>query len=226
MIAFVLKLVRAVSLNRVLLWATAAALALALYTVYENRGRISSAALTPRMSNPVGLTFSVGNETRMAIEAKVKGDLSIIGVAVMSSDLRSNEAQSVFFFGDDVLLNTTDRNARIAGTSSLPMFTSDEAHNTTTIQLINGQFTCAKFQDMLLSRIYPDLNTSVKTVCMTSIPSYYGYFSGYLAMFLATTPSQAQEHQLKIVVEKLATDIYFRDVLTTQHQNDSKPGVK
>jgi len=31
---------------------------------------------------------------------------------------------------------------------------------------------------------------------------------------------------LKVVIEKLATDIYFRDVLTTQHQENSKAGQK
>jgi hypothetical protein len=226
MISFILKLVRTVTLSRVLMWVVATALALALYTVYENRGRISAAALSPRMSNPVGMTFNVGEESRLVIEAKVKGDPSVIGIAVLSADLRSNEARSVFFFGDDPLLNSVDRNARVAGTNSVPMFTSDELHNTTTIRLINGQFTCQKFQDMLISKIYPDLGTSVKAVCKASIPSYYGYFSGYLAMFLTSVPSTAQEEQLKVVVEKLATDIYFRDVLTTQHQNDSKPGVK
>jgi len=226
MTALFMKIIRAISINRVLLWGAAAMLALVLYTVYENRGRISAAALTPRMSNPVGLTFSVGDETRMAIESKVKGDPSVVGVAVMSADLRLNEARSVFFYGDDAALNAIDKSARIAGNNSIPMFTSDERHNSATISLINGHFGCMKFSEMLLSKIYPEMNSSVRVVCKSSIPSYYGYFSGYVAVFLSSELGPGQEDQLKVVIEKLATDIYFRDVLTTQHQENSKAGQK
>lgn len=222
MMAFFLKLVRAVSLNRVLLWGGAGVVALVLFTVYENRGRISAAALTPRMSNPVGLSFKIGQETRTAIEARVKNDRSIIGIYVMSADLRSNEARSVFFFGTDATLNAIDRSSRASGHDSLPMFTSDEKHNISTIRLINGQFSCTKFPETLLSKIHRDLNVSVKAICSSSIPSYYGYFSGYLTVFLGAVPTPEQELHLKIVIEKLSTDIYFRDVLSTQFQDQPK----
>jgi hypothetical protein len=221
MIRFVLKLVQAVSLNRVLMWGLTALITLTLYTVYENRGRIAAASLTPRMSNPVGLTFKVGEETRRQVDAKVKADKSIIGIAVMSADLRSNEAKSVYFSGDDPTLIALDRIAREAGNNSVPMFTSDEKHNAATIHLINGQFTCQKIQDTLIAKIYPDLSMSTKALCKSSIPSYYGYFSGYVAVFMTIVPSQEQEEQLKVVIEKLATDIYFRDVLPTQFKDGS-----
>lgn len=205
-----------------MLWVMAAFFAVALYTVYENRGRISAAALTPRMSNPVGLTFKVGNETRLAIESRVKGDPNVIGVSVMSADLRSNEAHSVYFFGDDSTLNSVDRTSRAAGNNSLPMFTSDERHNTTTVRLINGQFTCSKFSETLLSKIHTELNLSVKSICSSSIPSYYGYFSGYVAVFLSSELSSEREEQIRVVIEKLATEIYFRDVVTTQYKDQIK----
>jgi hypothetical protein len=38
---------------------------------------------------------------------------------------------------------------------------------------------------------------------------------------MTIVPSQEQEEQLKVVIEKLATDIYFRDVLPTQFKDGS-----
>jgi hypothetical protein len=201
------------------MWGLTALVSLMLYTVYENRGRIAAAGLTPRMSNPVGVSFKVGVETKKQIDAKVKAEKSIIGIVVMSADLRSNEAKSVYFSGDDPTLVATDRIAHEGGSTSVPMFTSDEKHNASTIHLINGQFNCQRFEDTLSAKIYPDLSMNTKSICKSSIPSYYGYFSGYIAVFMNIVPSQEQEEQLKLATEKLATDIYFRDVLATQFQD-------
>lgn len=218
MIGFMLKVVRTISLGRVLLWSGLAFSSLILYTVYENRGRISSAALTPGVSNPVGQTFKVGQETQKQIEANVKSSKPILGLVVMSADLRSNEATQVFFVADDPTLNKANADAFAAGPKTIPMFTSDEGHNSTTIKLINGQFECTKFKDSIASKLYPELGVAVKTICKASVPSYYGYFSGYIVVFLGTEPSNEQELQIKITMEKLATDIYSRDVLTSTYQ--------
>lgn len=200
------------------MWTFVAFLAVMLFTVYENRGRLSSFSLSSAQSNPVGITFKLGEETKALIQARVKADKTIVGISVMSADLRTNESKTVHFFGDDSAVVEADRLAELSGKNTIPMFTSDEGHNASTINLINGRFSCLKIEDTITIRLKPELKGVVKTLCKSSIPSYYGYFSGYVAVILNTTLLPEQEEQLRILIDKIATDIYFRDVLSTQYK--------
>ena len=216
MFNFLKKVVSTISLNKVALWVLATALCIIFYTAYENRNRIFTSLGEQVVANPVGLTFSTSVQTEEAIRQQVLGDRSIIGISVMSTDLRLNEAKSIFFFGDDPLLVRIDDESRRSSNNRLPLFTNFDDSNADVIKLINGQFFCSKFSDTILSRIYPELNTNVKMVCRSSIPSYYGYFSGFVGVFVNENLSPEKQLALKIATEKIATDIYFRDVIPTQ----------
>lgn len=222
MLKLFIKVLNSISLSKVLVWALSATAALVLYTIVENRDRLTGSIMNPPNSNPVGLTFLVSQSSRAIINNKVKTDRDVIGISVRSADLRMNESKSVYFFSDDPQLNEVISTAHAAGNTSIPLFTSDEQNNQSTIRLVNGQFSCQKFQDTLVGKLYPELKASVKTICQASIPSYYGYFSGFVTEFLSANPTPAQEAQLKISLEKIATDIYFSDVVTTQYREPAK----
>jgi hypothetical protein len=216
MFKFIQTLVSTITLNKVGLWVFAAGLCIVFYTTYENRNRIFMSVGQTTISNPVGLTFSTSPETEAMIRTQVLADKGIIGIAIMSADLRLNEAKSIYYFGDDPLLNQIDTDSRKASNNRLPLFTNLDDSNADVIRLINGEFSCTQFKDTLLSRIYPELNGTVKMVCRSSIPSYYGYFSGFVGVFLNESLSAEKQVQLKLVTDKIATDIYFRDVIPTQ----------
>lgn len=216
MLKLIQKIVSTITFSKVAMWVLALALAVVFYTMYENRNRIFMDVAEPVAINPVGLTFSISPETEAIIKDRVIGDRTIIGISVMSADLRLNEARSIFFYADDPVLAQVDAESKKSTNNRLPLFTNLDDSNADVIKLINGQFTCVKFTDTLLSRIYPELNSTVKMVCRSSIPSYYGYFSGYVGVFLNVNLSTEQQLQLKLTTDKIATDIYFRDVIPTQ----------
>jgi hypothetical protein len=224
MFKFISKLVSSITLSRVFMWVLAISACIVFYTIYENRSRIFDLVGDNTITNPVGLTFSVGSFTQEQIRNQVQTDRIILGISVMSADLRLNEARSIFFAGDDAILTQIDADARKSGANRLPLFTNIDDSNADVIRLINGQFTCSKFDTTLLSRINPELKASVKMVCNSSIPSYYGYFSGFIVFFLGENLSPERQSQLKLVADKLATDVYFRDVIPTQKQERAAEG--
>lgn len=214
--SFIAKLVRTISLNRVLVWSFTALMAIAFYTVYENRTKLLSFISSPAPTNMVGLTFEVGKTTRDQLKNIVEGEQRIVGISVVSTDLRLNEARTLYFFGDEIVVSNVFDRTMQAGSGRLPLFTNNDESNSQIIKLINGQFTCVGFTKTLVSKIYPELGDSIKSICRSSIPSYYGYFSGYVEVYVSESPSVERELQYKLFVEKLANDIYFRDVLETQ----------
>jgi hypothetical protein len=219
--AFVSKVVRTISLNRILVWAVTALIFIVAVTVYENNDTVLS-YFTKRPALPTADdSFFVGIETQNQVQSLVTGDRRIVGVSVMSADLRLNEAKSLYFFGDSAELSSVKTRSEYSG-NRLPMFTGNEENNKDVIKLINGEFTCVPFTKTLQAKIYPELSPVVNTLCMSSIPSYYGYFSGFVVAYISEAPSPERQLQYKLFIEKLANDIYFRDVVSSK-QNKKGP---
>lgn len=221
MFAFITKIVRTISLSKVAMWSIAAILGIIFYTVYENRTILLALVSDPVQTNQVGLSYEVGTETQRIIKERVSSDARIAGVEVFSTDLRLNEARSLYFYGPHSALNAVDETARQSGNARLPIFTGSEESNVEMIKMINGQFSCVKYANSIQGRLYPETKKGIDTICRASVPSYYGYFSGYISVMLTTDPGSEYKSQLKLMIEKLSTDVYFRDVLTTQRQEKS-----
>lgn len=213
---FILKLVRTLTLSRVFVWAFTALTLISFYTLYENRAKLLSAIAAPSQSSMVGLTFIIGQVTQKQLQEMVTAEPTIVGASIFSTDLRMNQAKLLYFFGDDQVLSPVLQRAVQMGSNRLPMFTGNDQTNLHTIKLINGQFACVPFDQSLVSKIYPELRGTVKAICRTSIPSYYGYFSGYIEAYMTEAPTPERELQYQLFIEKLANEIYFRDVIETQ----------
>jgi len=216
MLNLIKKIMNNVTLSRVFMWVLALTSCVLFYTLYENRIRVFELVSEKAITNPVGLTFSAGEITREVITRLVNSDKTIVAIGIMAVDLRLNEAKTIFVFSNNETLKRIGAESRQSGTFRVPLFTNIDDSNADVIRLINGQFTCSKFESTLRSRIYPDLKLSIKMICRSSIPSYYGYFSGFIEVYLKDVASPEQQQQLKLMADKLATDVYFRDVIPTQ----------
>ena len=219
-IALLSKLVTTISLKRVLTWAAAGFFGIAGFTIYENRAVLFESYVDEDVVNPHGLTFTVGAESQARIMELVKLYDSFAGIAIMSADLRLNEARTLYFHSTDYSLNQAYENSVKKGSDAIPLFTNLEDNNLEMVKAINGEFSCIPFKLSIMGKVYPELAKEIKQVCRSSIPSYYGHFSGYVTVFLRT--DEPLTNSLSISkrqnIEKLATDIYFRDVLTSSRR--------
>lgn len=222
-IEFLSKLIRNISLKKVIVWCFAVFMSITLYTAYENRNRITALVSNKSpVTNSIGMTFSITTDTELIVQQMVRADETIVGISIMSADLRLNEANAIFAYSDDQELNIINENARRLYSTRVPLFTNVDENNDDVIRLINGQFSCSRFSTTLLSKVYPELNARIKTICRSSIPSYYGYFSGYVTVYLNHYVTEEKMDQLRVATDKLATDIYFRDVVNSQRPEQIK----
>jgi len=215
-IGFATKLVKTITFSRVLLWTLAAIVGIAAWTSYEHRDELFQASplARPTGGNIVGETFKISDETKARVKQYVKDDEDIVGLSILSADIRLNTRISLFFFGDG--LDAASTQARVI--DRLPLFTRNDDNNRQIVKLINGEFNCAPYDTTTLAHAAPDLNKDVVTICRASLPPYYGHFSGFVTVFLRTDPDVERQVRLKNQLEQLATEIYFRDVVPTSHK--------
>jgi len=218
------KIIKRLSFRRILVVSITLLVGITAFTAYENRNRLFAAAelSLPIRNNMVGSTFTVGAETRLEINERVKRDSSIVGMSVSTADLRMNESHVLFFSSDDLQLTTIANNQIAINDFRLPIFSQNDENNDEVIKLINGNFSCSNFNDTLQARLTPEMSSTVKMICRSSVPSYYGYFSGFVTVYLNEQYSIDRQAHLKITTDRLSVDIYFKDVLTTQKRETSK----
>ena len=221
--SFVSKLVTAITFKKVLIWALAGTIGVIGYTAYENRSDLFLATKLGKgpiaAGNPVGSTFIVGNDTKSKISEFVKNEKSIVGLTVVSVDIRMNTRNQLFFYADKAEKNPPSLEP-LTSFIRLPMFTKNDDNNRQMVKLINGEFTCAPYTSgtSLVLAASPKANPDVVTICRASLPPYYGHFSGFVSVLLNTDPDVEEQVRLKHVIEALAIEIYFRDVIPTSYR--------
>jgi hypothetical protein len=219
MVRLIIKLIRTLSLDKIAIFAIMSFLSIVGFTFWENREKLSQLSFYASQGMTISryvVTWKISEKHEAALRAIVSSDSKIVAGGVFSSNVRYNEIRPVFFYSPDSSLVSSvafDTQSRFSRT---PLFSFAEISNANIIKLINGQFVCGPFADTNLSILYPELNSIFKYACRASIPSYYGYFSGYIAVYLSEAPSKEKQQQLRLVMENLANEIYFKDVVRTQ----------
>ena len=221
--SFVSKLVTAITFKKVLIWTLAGTIGVVSYTAYENRSDLFLATKIGKGSisagNPVGSIFVVGNVTKKNISEFVKNERNVVGFTVVSVDIRTNTRNQLFFYADQSEQNPPSLKP-LALMPRLPLFTKNDDNNRQMIKLINGEFTCAPYTTgtSLVLAASPNANPDVSSICRASLPPYYGHFSGFVSVLLNNEPGVEEQVRLKHVIEALAIEIYFRDVIPTSYR--------
>ncbi len=222
MVRLIIKFVRTLTLNKVAIFAAMSFLTIVGITFWENRDKLSELGNRTSDTAYMSMTWTVSDKTKKAIINLVETDPKIIAASVMSVDIRFNEVRPVFFYSTDqsligsVAFDTESRFSRI------PLFSFSEKAAENAIKLINGEFNCIPFSETSIGVLYPELGDIFKYVCRSSIPSYYGHFSGFVAVYLTEQPSAAKQAQLEITLQKLSNEIFFEDVVRTRRFQKSE----
>jgi hypothetical protein len=213
-IALVSKLVKTITLKSVLLLSLAGILAIAALLSFEHRAEIFGSITTPKQRpvNEVGHEFVIGDDTKARIRDIIKTDQTYNGIAILSADIRLNTRRVIYVYDPTA---SKAKMAHLLNTSRLPLFTRNEDNNRQIVKLINGEFFCAPYATTQVAQMAPDQIGSNVTICRVSIPPYYGFFSGFVALALRVDPSIEQQSRIKEMLENLATEVYFRDVIPT-----------
>lgn len=213
------KVLRVISLKNVMLWTVTALLAVTAYTVYEQRAVITNYILNgPETSLPQASSFVVSDTSRNRIKMLTDDNELAIAVVVLNTDIRNNRRIPIYWYSDDAQVAKSLDSLFGGRYGGIPLFTSDEKNNENIVSVINGEFQCASFEDGGNGALFPGLASRFPFVCRTSLPPYYGQFSGYVTVALNRTPTQPELDAVKAETLNISTEIYFRDILPTSRQ--------
>lgn len=208
------KVVKAITISKVLIWTLAAMIAAFAFTMYEFRNDVFNAAnRAPLPGNPVGHAFIVSEDTKKHLQQIVKNDDRIISVSVFSADIRLNIRKPIYTFTD--ALQSPQEELLLNNLTQFPLFTNNEENNRQVVKLINGEFYCAPYTTSPFAKAAPNLNRTAISLCRASLPPYYGYFAGFVSILLSEDPDVDRQIRLKSELESLAAEIYFKDVIPT-----------
>lgn len=170
----------------------------------------------PKPLNVVGGSFSISKSTQKRVQQLVASDPSILGIAIRNADIRLNKNVGVYFYGvPGTHLDEVYSSMRSNGTDILPLWSVNQDLNNQIIRLINGEFYCVPFNNTLLYSLRPDLGQEVKMVCRASLPPYYGYFSGFITVYINRELNINEILYLQTLTKDLSTLVYREDVVPT-----------
>lgn len=213
------KVIRVISLKNVAIWTFAALVLLIGYTVFEQRTTIVNYILNgPEAEAPAAATFALSDTSKTRIRSLVNDNDLIISITILNADIRNNRRVPIFWFADDAQVQGR-LDALFSGRyGGIPLFTSDEKNNENIVGVINGEFACSDYTSGGNSALFPGLENRFPFVCRTSLPPYYGQFSGYVTIALNRVPTQPELDALKAETLNISTEIYFRDVLPSSRR--------
>jgi len=208
------KVIQVISLKNVAIWSLAALVTLISYTVFEQRTLIVNYILKgPEAATPATTAFALSDTSKSRIKQIVDENDLIIAITVLNADIRNNRRIPIHWYSDDAQVQKQLDSSFSGRYGGIPLFTSDEKNNENIVGVINGEFACNTYEEGGNGALFPALATRFPYVCRTSLPPYYGQFSGYVTISLNRVPTQTELDALKAEALNLSTEIYFRDVL-------------
>ena len=136
----------------------------------------------------------------------------IAGINVNRIDFTSNTREVKFYYFKDALVETAWAEFELKYPNS-QLFGQDESINQRLVNLINGQFQCARTSDTQFGMLIPVINQYSFATCLVPIPPSYGSFIGFISVFIRQQPTGAEILELEKITQQISLDIYQRDVL-------------
>lgn len=181
-------------------------------TMFEQRSLILSAISSgDGMPLPAPAKIKVPDSLQATIVDYVSNNKKIVFFAVVSSNIRINQSETVYFFSDDELMKQLEADARRNSGSVFPIFTSSQTENSQMVAAINGEFACYKYEETFKNRSVPDGADIAPFVCTISLPPYYGEFSGFLLFGLKSAPLATEIDEFRLAGTRFSTEIYTKN---------------
>lgn len=206
------KMIRVISLRSVIVWALTGLISISCLAMYEYRDDILKKLFeAPSAQVRTVPTIAISNSTKSHIRQFVDREDLVVGMTILSVDIRNNRRIPVYWYSDDATVQKQLDSLFTGRFGGLPLFTSDDGNNTAIVSAINAAFICSPYHENGAAVLYPGFEFRFPVVCNTSVPPYFGQFAGYIAMTLNRKPSEIELDFLKAETTNISNEIFFRD---------------
>jgi hypothetical protein len=80
------------------------------------------------------------------------------------------------------------------------------------IAMLNNEFKCVPIAETSTFRFFPTLLEVFPYVCRIAVPPFFGEFAGFITVFTTRALKEEEFDSLKIEMNRLAIEIYLRDI--------------
>lgn len=212
LLALVEKAIRIISLRSILIWALAALLSIVGLTVFEYRNNILSVLFDNDAPIHRAVMYKPSPSIIKRLEYFVDREDVVIGIVLLSVDIRNNTRMPVFWYSDDAIIQRGLNLGFESRYSGIPLFTSNDRNNAMVVSSINAEFKCGTFNETGTEIVLPGLGNKVAYICNSSVPPFFGHFSGYMSVLLDRTPTEHDMDVMKAEVINMSNEIYLREI--------------
>lgn len=185
----------------------------ALYTAYENREsiyRTIKGSDKPLMSE---YSFPMSGQSYGSMKHFVDTYGEVISLAVWAAEPQINTRLLVSFYSEDLTITANYEAIAAKHIAGIRLFTNEEKNDAQIVRLMNGEWICLKTDDTMYATLAPDIPRRAPVMCRTSLPPYYGEFSGFIEIGLYSNVHPQTLEQIKLDAVKISNTIFIRDLL-------------
>lgn len=208
-IQFLEEMIEALTFKRIALLSLLASITIAMLSVYENRTAVF-AAMYKTAVIPATVKWDLSTESQDRLKELTRAGL--IGALLLSDvDLKRNQRTIKFHYIKD---SRAAEEAAIVLSKLIPqaLFDIDSKNTDQMVSMLNNEFKCVPAKDTSMTRFLPNFTKYYSTVCRLAVPPFFGEFIGYITIILVRPPTEHEFDALKIELNRVAVDIYLRDI--------------
>lgn len=211
-IKFIEEMITALTLKRVLLLCLFATVSIIMLSAFENRASLFVKLYKTSSSTPL-VSWNLSSESQNQL-TKLTENPVVDGLVFLEVDLKKNQ-RAIKFFHIKNPDNSTEIAAlvvKIARLQPLSLFDQDPKNTDQMVSMLNNEFRCVPIGETTIYKVVPDIEKRFSTICRLAVPPYFGEFLGYVMVGLSRPPSDYEFDALRIEINKISVDIYFRDI--------------
>jgi hypothetical protein len=210
---FLEEMIELLTLRRVALLTILTTVLIILLVIFENRSAVFATAYRGAESSAIKWELSDQSKSDMM---KLT-ELPAVGAVMISDvDLKRNHRSPKYYYVEDQevrkLVDPTMKNL-------LPqaLFDFDPKNTEQMVSMLNNEFRCDNIADTNVPKLFPEplepmLIKKYPKLCRIAVPPFFGEYAGYLTVFLVQNPDQRVFDELKIELNRVAVEIYLRDL--------------
>lgn len=213
LLTFIEEVIDTLTFKRVALIALLTAIALVLFSLYENRTSILEFITepAPAISQDRPALWNLSQESIASLQTLAK--TTSVGMIIVSDvDLKKNRRTARYSFIDDPAIHL-ENTAKQALALPLPVFDYDEKNTEQMVSILSNEFRCDSYKDTIYFRHAPELQDKYPTICRIAIPPFVGQFVGFLTVGISGTVTPGELDSIRLEVSRLAVEIYMNDVI-------------
>lgn len=206
------ELTETLNFRRVVLITLLLIISIFLFIGFDNREIVFSKVFQSRIEGgkPVDEWTLSDKSKNSLIQLTKVAPISYVGI--IDVDLKKNRRSLKYrYINNSELQSILEKH----NSSLLPqaVFDYDAKNTQQMVSILSNEFSCAKTQDTVFFRWFPEVVKTMPSICRLAIPPFVGQFVGFVVIGINQQISKSEMDSIRLEVSRIAVEIYLRDVI-------------